>query len=191
MTFECSLDGANFVDCTSPVTYSDLAVTPHTFEVQATNGVGLTDETAALHEWAVVLPPDTTPPIAQVVSGPPATTTATQATFTFSANEPAVTYECAVDGRRLRVLREPVGDPRDRAGCPLARRAGDGLGRQRRPGVTAVDVDRRRSGRHDDHVGPLDETHDTTATFEFGADEAGVSFQCSLDNAALRPCTHR
>ena len=58
VTFECSLDGALFVDCTSPVSYGDLAPGSHTFEVQATNAVGLTDETAGEHTWAVVLPPD-------------------------------------------------------------------------------------------------------------------------------------
>ena len=108
MTFECSLNGAPFVDCSSPVTYADLALDSYTFEVQATNGVGLTDPTAALHEWTVALPPDVTPPIAQILTGPSATTTATEATFGFSANEAPVTYDLRPRRRQLRVLPEPV-----------------------------------------------------------------------------------
>ena len=189
VTFECSLDGANFVDCTSPVTYSDLAVTPHTFEVQATNVVGLTDETAALHEWAVVLPPDTTPPIAQVVTGPPATTTATQAMFTFSANEPAVTYECAVDGGDFGSCANPFVITEVEPGAhSLAVRATDSAGNV---GPASPLWTWTVDGPADTTItsGPLDETHDTTATFEFSANEAGVSFQCSLDGAAYTPCT--
>ena len=188
MTFECSLDGATFVDCTSPGDLRRPRSSPRTrSRCRPPTVVGLTDATAALYEWAVVLPPDTTPPIAQVVSGPPATTTATQATFTFSANEPAVTYECAVDGGDFGSCDEPVRDHRRRAGRPLPRRAGDRRApatsaRRRRSGTWTVD------GPADTTItsGPLDETHDTTATFEFTANEAGVTFQCSLDGGRLR-----
>ena len=37
--------------------------------------------------------------------------------------------------------------------------------------------------------GPLDDTRDTTATFEFTANETGVTFECSLDSAAYAACT--
>ena len=167
VTFECSLDGAVFVDCTSPVTYTDLAPDSHTFEVQATNGVGLTDATAALHEWTVVLPPDTTPPVAQVVTGPPATTTATQAVFTFSANEPAVTYECAVDGGDFGSCANPfvINDVQPGAHT-LAVRATDAAGNI---GPASPLWTWTVDGPADTTItsGPLDDTRDTTATFEF------------------------
>jgi large repetitive protein len=40
-SFRCSLDGAAFVPCTSPVSYSGLAVGTHTFRVEAVDGYGV------------------------------------------------------------------------------------------------------------------------------------------------------
>jgi MYXO-CTERM domain-containing protein len=51
--FECSLDGADFAACTSPVTSAPLAVGPHTFRVRALGAEGAVDPTPATHEWTV------------------------------------------------------------------------------------------------------------------------------------------
>jgi hypothetical protein len=40
-SFRCSLDGAAFATCTSPVSYSGLAVGTHTFRVGAVDGYGV------------------------------------------------------------------------------------------------------------------------------------------------------
>lgn len=94
-TFACALDGAAFTACTSPTTYADLAAGAHTFEVQATNQFGLVEEPPASFTWTIV---DGTAPETAIDSGPPATTTNTAASFTFSSNEPGATFECALDG---------------------------------------------------------------------------------------------
>ncbi|MCI0563879.1 MAG: hypothetical protein MN733_35850, partial [Nitrososphaera sp.] len=52
-TFECSLDGAAFTACTSPTSYSDLAVGDHTFAVRATDPSGNTDESPDTFEWTI------------------------------------------------------------------------------------------------------------------------------------------
>ncbi|MEE6263817.1 right-handed parallel beta-helix repeat-containing protein [Plantactinospora sonchi] len=97
-TFECALDGAAFAPCTSPKEYADLAVGDHTFAVRATNGAGAPDATPAVFEWTVQPPPDTTAPQTSLDSTPPSTTTSPTASFTFSADEPDVTFECSLDG---------------------------------------------------------------------------------------------
>ena len=59
-TFQCSLDGAPFAPCTSPVTHTGLADGDHTFEVQATfrfAGVDLVEDPPASYEWTIVPPP--------------------------------------------------------------------------------------------------------------------------------------
>ena len=51
-TFDCSLDGAAPLPCTSPVTYSGLADGSHSFSVSATAASG-TDPTPAVSTWAI------------------------------------------------------------------------------------------------------------------------------------------
>jgi PKD repeat protein len=52
-TFTCDLDGAGFVPCTSPQSYSGLAATSHTFQVVATDAATISDPTPASATWTV------------------------------------------------------------------------------------------------------------------------------------------
>jgi hypothetical protein len=52
-TFQCSLDGAPRVACTSPQSYSGLSIGSHTFSVWGTDAAGNTDATAATQTWSV------------------------------------------------------------------------------------------------------------------------------------------
>jgi hypothetical protein len=64
-TFRCSLDGAVFAACTSPKTYSGLAVGQHTFRVAGVNRRGVADPTPASYTWTIqadVPPPPPPPP---------------------------------------------------------------------------------------------------------------------------------
>jgi hypothetical protein len=55
-TFQCRLDGGAFAPCTSPMTYANLTVTSHTFQVVATDGSSNVDATPAQRSWTVVAP---------------------------------------------------------------------------------------------------------------------------------------
>ena len=60
-TFECSLDGAAFAACDTPLTYSEgVTDGSHTFEVRATDSLGNTDATPASYTWTI----DTKSPVA-------------------------------------------------------------------------------------------------------------------------------
>jgi hypothetical protein len=62
-TFACKLDGANWTGCSSPKSYSGLAVGSHTFYVRAADAVGNVDSTPATYGWTVeALPPPPPPP---------------------------------------------------------------------------------------------------------------------------------
>jgi hypothetical protein len=52
-TFECRIDGGAWEACTSPKTYTGLAVGDHTFNVRAKTPSGLIDATPALANWTI------------------------------------------------------------------------------------------------------------------------------------------
>ncbi|NOY71898.1 MAG: S8 family serine peptidase [Gammaproteobacteria bacterium] len=52
-TFECSLDNDSFVDCSSPISYENLAEGRHNFRVRAIDSVGNTDLFSAVYPWTI------------------------------------------------------------------------------------------------------------------------------------------
>jgi acid phosphatase type 7 len=63
-TFRCSLDGAVFAACTTPKTYTGLAVGQHTFRVSGVNRKAVADPTPASYTWTIQAdaPPPPPPP---------------------------------------------------------------------------------------------------------------------------------
>ena len=84
-TFECSLNGAAFTACTSPLNLTGLPEGSNTLEVRATDPAGNTDATPASYTWNV----DTTPPNAPVVTAPTERSTTNDTTPTISGTAEA------------------------------------------------------------------------------------------------------
>jgi large repetitive protein len=77
----------------------------------AKDAAGNADQTPATHTWTVEAPaPDTTAPETAIATGPAATTTATSATFTFSANETS-SFACSLDGALSAACTSPMTYP--------------------------------------------------------------------------------
>src|SRR5690606_38096807 len=93
-TFECSLDGAPFTPCTSPVTYDGLAMGVHTFAVRVRDANGNLDPTPATRTWTA----DITPPETTITDAPSGTVAMASASISFTSNEANVTYTCILDG---------------------------------------------------------------------------------------------
>lgn len=184
-TFQCSLDGASFAACSSPVEYTALAEGSHTFQVRAVNA-GITDSSPAVHLWTIDFAPETT-----ITSGPPAEALGTTASFIFASNELGVSFECSLDEAGYTscpasyVLSNLADGPHT-----LSVRAKDGNGNldptpashswtTLAPPETAI-----VSGPPES---PLT-TSDTTATFTFSSNQAGSTFECSLDEFAFVAC---
>ena len=186
--YECSLDGAEFFACTSGVTYTNLTFEGHTFEVRSTNIFGLVEEPPTVFEWTIALPPDAIPPETTILGGPADLHTESSATFTFAADRAGSTFECALDleafqpcssGKTYTDLAEgehvlsvqaisPEGWPDP---SPATHEFTVDL-----PPQTNVDS------------GPPSLTLNPTAFFSFSSNEAGASFECSLDGAAFGSC---
>ncbi|MFO0708241.1 MAG: hypothetical protein U0353_00290 [Sandaracinus sp.] len=86
-TFQCSLDGAAFAPCSTPLDLAGLGDGLHTFRVAAVDEAGNVDPTPSMWSWFV----DTVSPTI-AISAPPAegsTTSSTSANFILSSSEPA------------------------------------------------------------------------------------------------------
>ena len=101
--FECSLDGAAFVPCSSPASYSGLADGVHAFAVRARDPAGNVDQTPDTRTWTV----DTTPPETRIAAGPAGAVPARRATFSFSSSEPGSTFQCSLDGSAFSTCASP------------------------------------------------------------------------------------
>jgi subtilisin family serine protease len=80
-SFACSLDGGDYGDCASPLTYPALPLGAHVFAVRARDHAGNVDAGPAEHRWTIVAaapppppppPTDPPPPPEPPVSPPPA-----------------------------------------------------------------------------------------------------------------------
>jgi MYXO-CTERM domain-containing protein len=184
-SFECSLDGAAFTPCASPATYTQLLEGPHTFRVRARDAAGNVDATPASHAWTA----DLTPPDTSLTSTPASPTHQTTATFSFSTNEAGSSFECSLDGAAFTPCASPATYP-DLAEGPhsFQVRARDAVGHV--DGTPASHAWRIDLTAPDTTLAsaPANPTHQATATFTLGSNEAGVSFECSLDGAAFSAC---
>jgi hypothetical protein len=99
-TFQCQLDSGAWASCSSPKTYSSLALGAHSFAVKATDEVGNVDASPATRSWTVqppAPPDDTTAPQTTIDAGPSGTTTSTSANFQFSSSEAGSSFQCQLD----------------------------------------------------------------------------------------------
>lgn len=94
VTFECMLttDGVAgaWESCVSPKTYTGLQPGSYVFSARATDRAGNVSEIVT-QGWTAAAPPDTTAP---VVTLTPVGVAGATATFTLTANEAGVTFEC-------------------------------------------------------------------------------------------------
>ena len=184
-TFQCSLDAATFTPCASPASYASLAEGAHTFAVRALDSVGNADATPATHGWTI----DSTPPDTAITSGPAGATSATAASFDFSATEPGATFECSLDGAAFSACAPPKGYASLAEGAhAFAVRAVDAAGNvDLSPASRTWTVD---TTPPDTAItsGPSGTVASATATLAFSATEPSATFQCSLDGAAFSAC---
>ena len=111
-TFECALDDPlDWGSCPATTTFTGLTVGAHNLLVRARNAAGLADATPAGYAWTVTPTPDTF-----IDSAPAAATESTDATFTFSSDQPGVTFECAFIAPEGEALFLPCASPQTYAG---------------------------------------------------------------------------
>ena len=187
-TFVCAIDGTSLGACSSPKALSPLVDGLHTFSVVATDSVGESDPTPATRQFRV----DTIDPDTSITGGPSGPTASSSATFTFSSNEPAVRFECKVDGGAFvscngatshtagglsegpHSFQVRAVDAADNADPVAASRS------------WTVDVTAPNTTINSK---PPELGNDTTPTFTFSASEGGSTFECRIGLATFAPCS--
>ena len=202
-TFECKLDESAYGSCTSPKNYSGVENGDHTFSVRAIDAAGNTDPTPATRTFSTERS-DTTLPVTTVDSGPGDTSDG-EASFSFSADEPA-TFECKLIVNNTtpeQVIQNWTSCTSPKSYSGLADnsyvfrvRATDAANNVQSP-ITAK-VFTVTNGTQDATPpettitdGPAEGATDTDGgvTFIFSASETGSTFECKLDAETYASCT--
>lgn len=101
VTYQCRIDGGSYASCTSPKSYTGLALGSHTFDVRATDPASNTDATPASVTWTVTGPFTTAPTYVgeHEVSSWTTTSSSTKSTASFSvqAGDVLVAYGMTAD----------------------------------------------------------------------------------------------
>jgi CSLREA domain-containing protein len=181
-SFDCRLDAADWEACTKPRDYDLLVDGVHTFLVRATDRAGNLGAEAS-YSWMV----DTVAPTATVDAGPPRLGNSTSASFEFSADEAAVSFDCRLDAGEWTACTAPQSySLLDDGEHTFSVRATDRAGNLGGEASYSWMVDTVTPTATVDQ-GPADPTNSTTASFEFSADET-ADFECKLDSGDWAGC---
>jgi outer membrane biosynthesis protein TonB len=139
----------------------------------------------------VTTAPDTTAPVVTITSAPAATSATGAADVAFQADEAGVAFACKLDAGAYAPCTSPAHLDGLAAGAhTFSVRGTDKAGNVGQPasaGWTYVPPD-TIAPSVSITGGPSGSTTETSATFTFSADEAGSTFQCSLDGSAFTGC---
>jgi hypothetical protein len=185
-TFECSLDGAAPVTCTSPASYTGLADGAHTISVTATDAVGNVGTTPATASWTV----DVTAPDTIIDSAPSGTVSATTASITFHSTEADSTFVCSLDGAAVDSCTSLASYTGLADGAhTFSVTATDAVGNvDATPATASWTIDATAPDTIIDSA-PSGTVSATSASITFHSTEIGSTFECSLDGAAAASCT--
>jgi hypothetical protein len=180
VTFECQLDRAKSAACTSPKAYSGLASGNHTFQVRARDASGTGNATS--FSWTVAQAPAPT-----LTATPTNPSTETSASFSFTESLAGSSLQCRLDGSRFAACTSP----KVYAG-PLS--YGSHTFRVHAVFSTGTSADTIYSWSIVPPAPTIDSqpanpTTSTSAAFAFSDSASGLTFVCSLDNAAFSSCT--
>ncbi len=184
-SFECRVDTAAFASCTTPFTTAALSDGTHTFEVRATDPAGNTDGTPAGRTLVI----DTAAPSTTIDSAPTSPSNDNTATFAFSSPDATATFQCRVDGGTYGTCASPFTTAAlNDASHTIDIRAIDPAGNIGAAASRTLVID-TAGPVTTINTGPSGATNDTTPTWAFSANEAGVTFACRVDTGSFTVCS--
>jgi hypothetical protein len=193
-TFECKLDSGDFATCSSPRTYSGLAVGQHTFSVRATDEAGNVDQSPATAAWTITDdspgPGDTTAPDTTITSGPSGPTNDATPTFAFTSSESGSTFACKTDDGAWSACSTPwtTATLADGEHSVSVRATDAADNTDDSPAARSFTVD-TKAPHTEIASAPSGSSDSAQATIAFTVDDAGATSECRLDDDAWVACT--
>jgi len=182
----CSIDGAAFVACRSPQSYSSLSNGSHTFKVYSQTSEGLTDQPVS-YSWTI----DAAPPTVTIDNAGSLRTLTNVASISlqFSSTEQG-TFTCSLDGMPELSCTSPAAYQGLADGSHSFSVIGtDLVGNRSQPATFNWTIDTRAPVATITFVDPADSISNVTdKTFQFAANES-ATFECSIDNGSFNSCT--
>jgi Bacterial Ig-like domain len=186
-SYQCKLDGATeFTDCKPGRTFPNIGQGEHRLQIQAVDRAGNVSAASATRSFRT----DATAPTVTINSGLQGPTNQRSTTFTYSADEPGVTFGCRLNGGRFRAC----AGPQSYSELADGRYSFEVHARDAAGNVSAV---ARRTFTVDTVApqvlfsGPTPSPGTATGsspTFAWSASEA-AGFSCRLDGQPFGPCT--
>jgi len=136
-------------------------------------------------------PQNNTPPPSPSISGEPTNpTNSTSATFTFSDTQSGVSFLCSLDNAAFTACSSGVTySSLSSSSHTFAVEAKDTLGNTSSATTYTWTINTSAPPSPSISGEPTNPTNSTSATFTFSDTQSGVSFLCSLDNAAFTACS--
>ena len=188
VSFDCSIDNAGYLPCTSGQAFALAGDGPHSFAVRARDRAGNLDASPAIYAWTV----DTRTPDTQILGGPPADSPTTAATFTFVSPDAGAgaTFQCSLDGAAFAACSSPQTYSGLReAAHSFAVRVRDGVGNlDPTPATRSWTVDLTPPDTAIT-AGPSGTVPIASASLSFTSSEPDSTFGCSLDGAPFTACS--
>ena len=209
--FECSIDGAPFALCASPVIYSNLADGSHSLGVRTEDNVVNLDSSPAFFNWTI----DTSPPVTSIDSVVDSNrnsltngsnTRSNSITFTFSGTDAGDAgvkrFECSIDNSDFVTCSSPFGFPNllSDGSHTFKVRAEDNSGnKDASEEIFTWTVDttpppaniNSAFDGNNNTVSNGSNTTSTSITFTLSGTDIGVGldhFECSIDGASFTLC---
>ncbi|MFY9264095.1 MAG: hypothetical protein WAO61_01515 [Solirubrobacterales bacterium] len=186
--FECSVDGAGFNACTSPLSLTSLADGAHSLEIRGLDAANAVVGSSAHVDYTV----DTRAPDLQIASGPADNDVLAddQPTFTFTSSDSNATFECAIDDQPYRACATPFQRGYKSGSHVVSARATDAAAN--RSGVETRRFTVLPSLGVVFDSSPADGAHvaggSAVIGFHVQPDELGSATQCAVDGGDFTSC---
>ena len=184
-TFQCSIDGGSFADCTSPQTRGELMDGSYSLSVRQTDRAGNTSVLATAL-WTV----DTIAPLEPTIdSGPPSPAGGVAGQISFHGAEAGGTFTCELDGEYYDPCESPFNFTSLESGDhEFIVYQTDGAGNDSLASRYTWTVDATPPVAPDLTTKPSDPSNDTTPTVDF-VPESNTTYFCTVDGGIAEVCT--